>query len=704
MLFPRLRRAERAESAQTIILFALLLPVMMSIVGLTVEGGRVWVEYRKMQAAADMAALIGAQNLPCGITISAADANCRNSAETLACTYADNNGFPGCVGGNSLSPSPRVPAANVPPIACSPYDYLDYGTDSTTAKPTNCKGPVNGVSSFDYIEVRLQDQLGTVPIFNIPITLYSHAVARNGVPSAKDFAVSILDPGTCAFTITGTVGYFVNGTTFVNGTYCPGSQARNACDGGFFTASSGAGSSSLVTYSGGQTSFAPPMCEKQDPNTGVWSTFAADSPSNYVNDLPSIHDPYCSSYSPPFQNTTAGTTSSDCGSVQTASTKTMPNCPDCNYPGFWWDGSQWNQGGTVSDNKKNPVELFPGTYDGFSICTNCEAYFNPGVYTFNGAFDTSNGSYCVMGAPACDDAACTIAACGSTKQCGNASFGINSDAGNQWYFVCSPFGKWDTTLPRNAAGDTTNSSTCANKDASGKGPCLSAPTWLQRDSSGNDSVTTKPLNGVTIYMKAGSATGSGHGGAASTYMAFPNPCVGNGTSGPAADGWMPNNVANAVEFNKGTNSHSAVFTYPVGSYATTAPHAYTVAYGDTDGIYPSVDLSKLGECANNNYELWPGEMPVGQHVHFMWFDRVSASSLSLGGNTIGDWDGIMYDPNGLADMHGTSGATNGPPFIFGQLIARDLLENGTDTMDLVYRPCGDKETACASGPGTELVE
>src|SRR5947209_6890345 len=151
-----------------------------------------------------------------------------------------------------------------------------------------------------------------------------------------------------------------------------------------------------------------------------------------------------------------------------------------------------------------------------------------------------------MGSPAAEDAACTTTSCGATDKCGNTNFGINSTGGNAWYYVCSPFGKWDSTLSR--TGAPVNSSSCG-----GNGPCIAAPTWLTRNSDGSDTVSTKPLNGVTIFIQDGSAEDSGHGNASTTSMAFPNPCVGNGTLGPANDGWIPG-TPDAVSFNQGTNS------------------------------------------------------------------------------------------------------------------------------------------------------
>jgi len=59
---------KRSESGQSLIFVAVMGATLMGIMGLAVLGGHVFVEFRRMQAAADMAAIVGAQKLPCDTT------------------------------------------------------------------------------------------------------------------------------------------------------------------------------------------------------------------------------------------------------------------------------------------------------------------------------------------------------------------------------------------------------------------------------------------------------------------------------------------------------------------------------------------------------------------------------------------------------------------------------------------------------------
>src|SRR5579863_10549124 len=103
------------ESGQSMIMIAVLMPVLVGIMGLAVEGGRVFVEYHHMQAAADMAAIVGAQDLPCSLS----DTTCQGNATYDACSFAAKNGFGNTVA-NCQAGSDSVANAYVPPSSCSP--------------------------------------------------------------------------------------------------------------------------------------------------------------------------------------------------------------------------------------------------------------------------------------------------------------------------------------------------------------------------------------------------------------------------------------------------------------------------------------------------------------------------------------------------------------------------------------------------------
>src|SRR5918992_166527 len=51
-------------AGQTLPIFALMLPVVIGMAGLGIDGGNVYLNYRNAQTAADLAALAGARLLP----------------------------------------------------------------------------------------------------------------------------------------------------------------------------------------------------------------------------------------------------------------------------------------------------------------------------------------------------------------------------------------------------------------------------------------------------------------------------------------------------------------------------------------------------------------------------------------------------------------------------------------------------------------
>jgi uncharacterized membrane protein len=54
-------RPPRAVEAQTLVIFALMLPVLAGITGLAIDAGNLYVQRRKLQSIADAAAITGAQ-------------------------------------------------------------------------------------------------------------------------------------------------------------------------------------------------------------------------------------------------------------------------------------------------------------------------------------------------------------------------------------------------------------------------------------------------------------------------------------------------------------------------------------------------------------------------------------------------------------------------------------------------------------------
>lgn len=381
------------------IFFAVLAPALFGTAGIAIEGGRVFVEYRRVQAAADMAAIVGAQALPC----TTSNSGCVAKAETQACDYASKNGFSGCTAGGTTA---SAATANVPPLSCSPYDFIDYGNGSNNAK---CKSSV-APTSYYYIEVKLSNSLGTVPIFNIPVTLSAHAVARKGPRTSGDFAIMTLDPNT-PLNMGGNATVQVVGSVFgQGGVQAGGSAYAIACQGGWYAADGGV--NGVNTNSTGSVTFAPAGCSA-----------GKDTSPNTVSGVPEQNDPYAGGSPPPVDGS-------------------FPNCTECTQAGWWYDLSkqQWKQGGDIT----GTAELFPGKYGSLDLKNSTTIYFNPGVYTFTGDFYTEHATMCVYGAPDCNDGNQSL-----SGGCSQTAFNTGTTLGDQWYAACSPYGYFDTNRPAN---------------------------------------------------------------------------------------------------------------------------------------------------------------------------------------------------------------------------------------------------------------
>jgi len=627
-LFSILR--DRSESGQAMIFFAVLLSTLCMTTGLAVEGGNMMVQYRKLQSAADMAALIGAQKLPCGT----ADTACIAGAEQQACNEAASNGFSSCTVGGAGSPS-----ANVPPQTCSPYDFIDYGNGSSNH---NCK-TASVPTSYNYIEVRLQKSFGTVPIFNVPVTLSAHAVAKHGIASAGDYAIISLSP-TTPLSISGHTTVQSVGSVFSNGGISGhGNPTANSCDGGWYSAGP-ISNSSLVSDTSGTPTFAPTGCTagSNDPSTLEQQNVAP------------ISDPYSGSVPPPMS---------------------YPNCPECSQPGRYYDldGNAWHQDDGNGFQGGN-LELFPGVYtSSFGLGNNNIAYFNPGVYTFAGGIDTQHGAMCVYGSPSCGQPSC---------ESNTVSFSPGDPAGDQWNYQCSPYGFWDasTTIdghPRPALLPLT-------------------PPMFYDSSLG--STSTVPLNGVTFYLPStntSNITMTGNGGKdGGVYLAAPDPCPGTGTYSPPSPG--------AVSFPAG--SASGVPAYSGSNWASNYPQGVPnpAMASPPLMVYPSTDWNLAGEC-NLPYTVWPGEMPKPQHLHFLFYD-LSPTPIKITGASAQSMNGIFYAPNTDMNLRGAGKGAGGSPWIYGQLVIKSGDFGGNSYNDVAYRPCAGSSTACGGGAGTQLIQ
>ena len=87
----RVKARWRNEAGQTLVLFALAMPVMLGMCALVVDIGNLFVEKRTLQQAADAAALAAGQRLP-GVVC---DSTCENAVATLTGNYSGENLFDG---------------------------------------------------------------------------------------------------------------------------------------------------------------------------------------------------------------------------------------------------------------------------------------------------------------------------------------------------------------------------------------------------------------------------------------------------------------------------------------------------------------------------------------------------------------------------------------------------------------------------------
>jgi hypothetical protein len=108
--------------------------------------------------------------------------------------------------------------------------------------------------------------------------------------------------------------------------------------------------------------------------------------------------------------------------------------------------------------------------------------------------------------------------------------------------------------------------------------------------------------------------------------------------------------------------------------------------------------------------VWSGEL-VGQHLHFLVFERSATSAISLNGTGLQNWLGIVYNPGSVGcgtacqvSLNGSGGGGNGPPLLSGQIIADNATFGGNAAFEIFYSPCRPDRDVCSIGYGTSLVE
>jgi len=623
------------ELGQSMILFAVLGSVLMLTMGLAIEGGNLFTQYRHMQSAADMAALVGAQDLPCTVGSS----SCMTTAEQDACNYASDNGFTGCTpnGGSA-------PAAYVPPQSCSPYDFIDYGNGSTN---TSCKS-ASAPTAYYYIEVQLTQPVFKVPIFNVNVTLYTHAVARRHAPTPGDFALITLNPNPSSLTIGGSSTVEIGGSVMSNGTITVNGSAGSftTCDGGWNTAATQSAPSQLQSDTSGTQSYAPAQC-----------TGGTTGATDFQSQQQPIQDPYLGTQPPPSSMT--GTTG---------------------WYYQWTDSGgrshgTWHQAtSALSFNNGDDAELFPGSYPGMTWRNGAHVYMNPGVYTFTGDLTSRGGYICIYGAPACDQgespATPGSALTSVSENCATASFSsINS--GN-YYYLCAPYGQWDQQPPNGTNGPVS----------------LPSQPYFYNAKTGSNS--TIPLNGVTLYMNGGNVDMNGNG--YDEVLAAPNACPGlsNVSSGATQVPWT-------------SGSYNATYSYPTNSIPNTDGTSTSYTSTNWSAVYPNTDWSDNGEC-NNGLEAWSGEFTSPQHLQFLFWSQSSSTTMKFNGGGRQNFFGDMYNPNGSFTVTGNGGGSGGPPWLYGQSVAGTATVTGNGGTTIDYRPCVGGATPCATGNGTSLIE
>lgn len=635
------------EDGQTMLFMAIVMSALLLTLGLAVQGGQAYAKYRQLQSAADISALVGAQKLPCSLT----DTACTAAAQQAACDTASNNGFSTCT-------------AYVPPQACSPYNGYGYGNTSNAS----CGSRPNP-QYYDYIEAQLSYSMGTVPIFNIPVTIGAHAVAKNGVLLPSDFAFIQLDPDGC-INMSGTVNVNIGGSAYANGCVNAGSQGRYVCQGGWLSNGSQGKAANLITDNSGTIIYAPDRTKNPQDCTG-----GNDTTYNNISGLPQFGDPYCP-------------TPSICSLAPPGTS--YAGCPQCTKNGAWrtfnttsqtWN-NDWHFDGSSPSGGSGVYELFPGIYTGeFYLSNGAVAYLNPGVYTFQGGYSTNHGKYCVWGAPTCDDGNTALSSVGNCSQDAFGQAGANADI---WYYNCSPYGYWDQTG--------------ANAAAAAGGSSFDATQPVFMNAAGSRSST--PLNGVTMNVGDAGLIAHGNGGKdCCEYLAAPNPCPGTGTYTSTSVTWQDSPA----------DGHSGA-TGATFAYDSTHVARFGMASSpSTANVYPSVDFSLLGECTvSKSLYVWPGEMVTPQHLHFVIWDSGGGTLNGASGQNL---TGIVYNrysascaPDCTISVNGAGKGNGGPPWITGQLVSWNTDLGGTASIDIVYRPCSQPSSACGSGHGTQLVQ
>jgi hypothetical protein len=277
-----------ARPGKTLIMFALLLPVLLGMVGMTLDSGLLQSTYRQTQNAADAAALAAALDLYNGYT--------KTTATTTATTYVQTY--------NNMSGA--TVTINIPPLT----------------------GPNAGDSTYAEAIISYPYKTSFIQFLGISKSQTVTARAVGGFESVPAYGVMALLPNGQGVSVTGGVALKVDGT--INDNYTNSSSALSVTQGANIYANS-------VLVSGGASIGAGSVVSTY-PSGGGGSPLTQNTGVQYADPLASMPVPTTSNG---VVNTNYGTLSGS-GTNQTLSPSSTPGAVYVNnghsatlYPGIY---------------------------------------------------------------------------------------------------------------------------------------------------------------------------------------------------------------------------------------------------------------------------------------------------------------------------------------------------------------------------------
>jgi hypothetical protein len=333
---PAGRHPGTRRPAKTLVLFVLLLPVLLSWGGLTIDGGLLMAGHRQAQNAADAAAIASAKLLAAG----GSESDALATANTYIQQYNGLSNAPALVSGTTF---------NVPPTS----------------------GPYAGNSSF--VEVIVQSPVRTYFVGAGGFTQTPQVKAR----AVAGFKAVTLDFGVAVLNINAIPGLNLNG------------QSQLSVNGKVVVNSHGAGYDQNGKYINlGYPAYAVTVDGQSTITaTDVEVVGGVDNPSDFVNASGGTSSPLHAGAQPladPLINLPTPTTAN--GVVQT-------------YWGVNSSGqvSSFSSPQDVNFSSQQSVTLSPGIYKSITISGQVNLTLKPGVYVMAGGGFTVSGQCTVNG-------------------------------------------------------------------------------------------------------------------------------------------------------------------------------------------------------------------------------------------------------------------------------------------------------------------